>query len=135
MIFIDKNYYDNDYSGIEISENDFKKYAARASDTVNFLTFGRAENILENKKISDVLWQKKYEAIRKATAAQTEVFAAHGESSYTGKASSDITREELGNSAVSYNISRKEMREFFGIPISGLAIEILSNAGLLYRGI
>lgn len=135
MVFIDKDYYDNFYLGAEISEGDFGRFAARASDIVNFITFGRAEDIMENMNTSDVHWQKRYDAIKKATAAQTEVFAVNGENSYTGKTTAEISREELGNGAVSYDIDRKAMKEFFGVQISGVAIMTLSNAGLLYKGI
>lgn len=135
MVFIDKDYYDNFYLGVSISEEDFERFAARASDIVNFVTFGRAESVMENMNTADLRWQKKYDAVRKATAAQAEVFAAHGESSYTGKTTAEISREELGNGAVSYDISRKDLTEFFGIPISGIAMGILGNAGLLYKGI
>lgn len=135
MVFIDKDYYDNFYLGVSISEEDFERFAARASDIVNFVTFGRAEAVMENMNTADLRWQKKYDAVRKATAAQAEVFAVQGESSYTGKTTAEISREELGNGAVSYDISRKDLTEFFGIPISGIAMGILGNAGLLYRGI
>ena len=133
MIFIDKDYYDNFYFGAEIREEDFGRFAARASDIVNFVTFGRAESVMENLNTNDPRWQKKYDAVKKATAAQTEIFAVHGDS-YTGKTVAEISREELGNGAVSYDISRKSLSEFFGIPISGIAMGVLNNAGLLYRG-
>lgn len=135
MIFIDKDYYDNFYFGAEISEDDFERFAARASDIVNFITFGRAESVMENMNPSDFRWVKRFDAVKKATAAQTEIFAVNGDSSYTGRPVSEISREELGNGAVSYDISRKPMKEFFGIPVSGMVLGILNNAGLLYRGI
>ncbi len=135
MVFIDKEYYDNFYFGAEISDEDFGRFAARASDIVNFITFGRAESVMENMNTADLCWQKRYDAVKKATAAQTEVFAVQGESSYTGKTTAEISREELGNGAVSYDIDRKALTEFFGVQISGIAMMILSNAGLLYKGI
>ena len=135
MVFIDKDYYDEFYLGAKASEDDFVKFAARASDIINFISFGRAETVMENMNTSDIGWQKKYDAIKRATAAQTEVFVIQGERAYTGGTSAEIAREELGNSAVNYDINRKELSEFFGIPVSGVAMSILSNAGLLYKGI
>lgn len=130
MNYIDKYYYDNTYCGEEIKEEDFEKYANRASDIVKYITFGRADKIMESQTE-----EKKCEAIKKATAAQTEVFALAGNEAYTGQHSSRISREELGNAAISYDIQKKNVAEIFGVPISGISMCVLSDAGLLYKGI
>lgn len=135
MKYIDYTYYNEEYAGLPISESDFDRFAERASDMINFISFGRAEKVMTENTINSPKLKERYEAVKKATAAQTEVFVSLGEESFTGKPSKEISREQLGNAAVNYDVHLRQTTELYGIPISGIAMGVLNNAGLLYRGI
>lgn len=135
MKYIDYTYYNDEYVGFPVSESDFDRFAERASDMINFISFGRAEKVMTEKSIDSPKLKERYDAIKKATAAQTEVFATLGEESITGKPLKEISREQLGNAAVNYDVHLRQTTELYGISISGIAMGILNNAGLLYRGI
>ena len=135
MKYIDYDYYSNEFAGIPVSESDFNRFAERASDMINFITFGRAEKVMAEKDLKYAKLKERYDAVRKATAAQTEVFVSLGDGVLTGKPSAEISREQLGNAAVNYDVHLRQTTELYGIPISGIAMGILNNAGLLFRGI
>ena len=98
-------------------------------------TFGRAEKVMTEKDLKYAKLKERYDAVKKATAAQIEVFVSLGDDVITGKPSAEISREQLGNAAVNYDVHLRQTTELYGIPISGIAMGILNNAGLLFRGI
>ena len=127
MAFIDYDYYIGVYGGMPVSADIFTCYAERACDIVDGITSGRAsQNAAKNGG-------KLYTAAKKAACAQTEYLFSLGGSEYLGRTGKDVSREEIGNAAVSYR--RDGGITYFGVPVSGLALMYLSQAGLTARGI
>ena len=127
MAFIDYAYYLGVYRGMPVSADIFTRYAERACDIVDGITSGRASKNAEKDG------GKLCTAAKKAACAQTEYLYTLGGSEYLGRTGKDVSREEIGNAAVSYR--RDGGITYLGIPVSGLALMYLSEAGLTARGI
>lgn len=135
MAYVDSAYYSDTYKGLAIVSGDFDRLAQRASEIVDCMTLGRAGKVMEKYSDSTVTSEINLcNAVKSAAAAQTEMLSRQGEDAYTGGSASSVTREELGNAALTYDASRGAIL-CFGIPVSGIAVSILSEAGLLYRGV
>lgn len=125
MIYINARYYYFSYFGKSMPQETFLRLAARASEIIDALSYGRAAYAKS---------QMQMEAVKKATAAQTEYLFLQGDfASYTGDSVSDKNAEELG----SYKYTKKDggQKSFGGLPLSPLALSYLDMAGLRFSGI
>lgn len=110
MAYADYNFYKNTYLSQNISENDFPRFAERASDKIDRMTFFRLNSGLP----SDV---KAAEMVRKAVCAVAEILyvieqytntawevAGYEKDNATGKMVGKIvTGKSAGNESVSYS--------------------------------
>ena len=126
MAFIDHGYYMGDYKGSPIPEEEFEQFAKRACDIIEALTAGKASGAVKKEN-------GKATAAKKAACAQTEMLYSLGGKEYLGAMGTEISREEIGNASVSYR--HKSGLSYLGIPISGLAMMFLTDAGLIQRAI
>lgn len=126
MAFIDYGYYVGKYVGMPVPADNFACYAERACDIIDGITSGRASKFAEKDG-------KNSTAAKKAACAQTEFLYSLGGSEYLGKTGKDVSREEIGNAAVSYR--RDGGITYLGVPVSGLALMYLSEAGMILGGI
>lgn len=126
MAFIDHGYYMGEYKGSPISEEEFEQFAERACDIIEALTAGKASGAVKKEN-------GKATAAKKAACAQTEMLYSLGGKEYLGAMGTEISREEIGNASVSYR--HKSGLSYLGIPISGLAMMFLTDAGLIQRAI
>jgi len=85
--YVDFTFYDGTYLGVAIAEADFDRIALRASEIIDQITFGRAEDDTDNET-----------AIKMANCAVCDVFYSIEQ----GGGSDDIESERIGNNAVSY---------------------------------
>lgn len=130
MAFIDYDFYINVYKGAYADPNDFDLYSERACDIIDGITNGCASQAAKDDEKTDTSEKKK---AKLAACAQTEYLLFLGNKEYLGIAGKEISREEVGNAAVSY---RKEKGvSYLGIPVCGLALMYLKEAGLIIRGI
>lgn len=87
--YVDENYYDKEYQGIEIAVGKFNQFANRASDVVDMLT----EYLIPRVGL-DKLADQSQELIKKATCAQIEYYQVEG-------LQSDITGNSISSGSVS----------------------------------
>lgn len=129
MAYIDYAYYSNTFKGILVSADDLPRLADRASDIIDALVSKPVP--LVNGEADD--------NVKKATAYQVEVLAAQGgEDAVTGYASGLVGSESLGNHSISVNSGSNatgivSIPSMGGIPVSQLALQKLSAAGLRSR--
>jgi hypothetical protein len=129
MAYIDKQYYDNEYKGVPISDEDtFSRLAERASDIIDQMT-GYLLHGQEFTQFAQFIQTQ----VKKAVAAQIEYMASFGGelASHGGGGFSSVN---IGNFSYSEgegtkNLSRNEQRT------SPAVIEYLRPTGLLYRGV
>ena len=126
MEFIDYEYYLDRYKGMPIPSDLFVPYAERACDIIDGISAGRASCAVKKNSL-------KADAAKKAACAQTEMLFSLGGSEYLGGSGKEISREEIGNASVSY--TQKSGLSYLGIPIAGLAVMYLTEAGLIQRSI
>ncbi len=121
-MYIDKDYYDNDYQGIPMdNEEEFNRCVKRASDAIDELT---GFSIVEDKLIPFQL-----NMVKKATAIMTEHFIMNGgyESS---KQSDGMTSVSIGPFSYSAGDSASSSNG-----VTSNVTAYLDSAGLMYRGI
>ena len=123
MAFADYVYYVSVYKGAPVPSESFEYYSERACDIIDGITGGRA---LKAAKGTD---ETAAEAAKKAACAQTELLYSLGGSEYLGVTGKEISREEIGNASVSYRNANGA--SYLGIPVSGLALMYLTEAGLI----
>ncbi len=127
MPYIDLEYYNNEYEGVEVDSTSFSRLSKRASEMID---------ILINHKLTGKDFDKQgafiKEQIKKATAAQIEYIVLNGEENSIG--SGGFGQVSAGN--FSYgdkpgkeSISRSETMT------SQKVMSILSSTGLLYKGL
>lgn len=128
MAYITKEYYDNEYKGLPIQDEEaFARLAARASDIVDMLTNFNLLGIELTKW--PVLIQGQ---IKKATAAQVEYLFTNGESKAMGAGEHgqvSVGNFSYGDKAGKEALSREEQMT------SAAVINHLSPTGLLYTGV
>jgi hypothetical protein len=130
MAYIDFDFYISVYKGAYVDPNDFDLYSERACDIIDGITAGCASHAAKDDEKTDTAKKK---AAKLAACAQTEYLLFLGNKEYLGIAGKEISREEVGNAAVSY---RKEKGvSYLGIPVCGLALMYLKGSGLILRGI
>jgi hypothetical protein len=126
MAYIDKQYYDNEYKGVPISDEDtFSRLAERASDIIDQMT-GYLLHGQEFTQFAQFIQTQ----VKKAVAAQVEYMVTAGEIVNHG---SNFSSVNIGNFSYSEGsgdrINRNEQRT------SPAVIEYLRPTGLLYRGV
>ena len=126
MAFINYGYYTGEYKGSPVAEEVFEMLSERACDIIAALTAGKALEAIEETGAKET-------AAKKAACAQTELLYSLGGKEYLGVSGAEISREEIGNAAVSYR--HKDGISYLGVPISGLAMMFLTEAGLIQRAV
>jgi hypothetical protein len=120
MAYIDKTYYDSEYKGTPISDEDeFNKTAERASDVIDQLTSYTIANY-DFERLATFLQTQ----VKKATAAQVEYFLLNG--GYEATQQSELTSVNIG--AFSYQEGNNQIT-------NDTVIGHLTPTGLLYRGL
>jgi hypothetical protein len=127
MAYIDKQYYDNVYKGVPISDEDtFNRLAERASDIIDQIT-GYLLHGQEFTQFAQFIQTQ----VKKAVAAQVEYMVTAGE--IVVNHGSSFSSVNIGNFSYSEGsgdrINRNEQRT------SPAVIEYLRPTGLLYRGV
>lgn len=113
MIYIDYEYYTNNYSGRMITETDFAYLSRKASAYLDTLTLGR---ITEGWKTD--------ERVKNACCAVAEVYALKN-------AGGEVASETNDGASITYVTSGKSTAQ----RLADAAAIYLSSTGLLYRGI
>jgi hypothetical protein len=127
MAFIDYEYYIGEYIGTPIPPEDFALLAERACDIIDCITSGRAGKAAEKG------CKKMISAAKKAACAQTEYLYSLGGTEYLGITGKELSREEIGNAAISYK--HEKGVSYLGVPVSGLALMYLACGGLTAKGL
>lgn len=118
--YVDYEFYVNTYMGASIPEQDFPRYAARASAYIDRLTFNRAAGTVEAEL------QKK---VRMATCAVIEVLQGVSK----GTILVGVASERTGNHSVSFTETGRSQSLFQKV---GEAAELyLAGTSLVYRGV
>ena len=121
MPYIDATYYNDEYEGVAVDEQEINRYIKRASDVIDQVT---------NYKIKDfeILPSWIQEQVKKATAAQVEFFALEGGPEVvTG--SNDMQSVNIGS------FSYQQGSGDSSTSVSPAVFDYLRTTGLLYRGI
>ena len=116
MIYADYRYYKEQFHGVLIPEAEFEYNAARASEYIDWQTFGRLENGIPGE----------YDAkVRKCCCALAE-------SEYSFSRRADISSEKNGSYSVTYSAKSSSDHS---AEKSCIISRYLGNTGLLYRGV
>lgn len=127
MIYADYSYYTESFYGDMIPENDFNKYASRASDYIDRVTMNRAA--------SYVVLHPNDESVKKAVCACAEqYYVLSFVRAAAASSDGEIASESVGSHSVSYR-SRAETAAALEAEIKKQAESYLTATGLLYRGI
>lgn len=99
MSYIDKDYYDNEYEGNPLTDDEFSKFNKRSQDIIDSLTSYQIPQIGFDNLKTNV-----QELIKKAVCAQIEYFKVEGiESNISGVSSSS---QSVSISGFSYSSSQ-----------------------------
>lgn len=129
MAYIDAEYYNNVYKGVDAGE-DFERYAERASDLIDQVT---------GYKIADLaaLHPRIQELVKKATAAQVEFYALNGgPEGVDGSTDGSFSQVSIG--AFQYQSGRINQQIPAGKQehrLAPAALAYLEPTGLLYQGV
>ena len=126
MTYVTKEYYVNTFKGKTISEDEFERLAARASDVIDALVTVPIDDTVDT------------DLLAKATAYQLEYIKAQGGiEAVTGYADSQMAvSEKLDEYSIQEERTDKAVQNqpsIGGIPISPLTISILRRMGLMSR--
>ena len=121
IMYIDYDYYINDYEGITIEEIEFKQLAKRAVDVIDVMSCGR---LLKGGFEGLCVYKKGL--VKKAAAAQVEFLAENGGVAIL--AGGGISSFKIG----SFNAAYKSNGDRF---VSPLAKSFMAMAGLMYTGV
>lgn|SRR5690606_24159599 len=133
MAYIDKAYYDDEFKGVPIEDEDtFSRYVERASDLIdqmtNYVLWGKFDNFPPFIQ----------EMVKKATAAQVEYYLMHGGPEEVDSGTNDAGEVRIGNFSYGSRggsgrgeerTNRQENR------VSPSVLGYLAPTGLLYRGL
>lgn len=120
MAYIDKQYYDNEYKGVPITdESTFNRLAERASDLIDQITSYQIGDITQYPELMQTL-------IKKAVAAQVEYFLLTGDSVVHGV--NELQNVKIGD----FNYSTDGAAQSV---VSPAVLSYLRQTGLLYRGV
>ena len=118
MIYANFTYYREEFHGSLISESNFEYQAARASEYMDSITFGRINEEIMQSDTAAAL-------IKSCCCALAEANLRHDSNS--GKSS-----EKVGEWSVSYSIKSDSE---YAAELYRIAERYLANTGLLYRGV
>lgn len=118
MIYADYSYYKEQFHGSLIPEEEFNHHSARASEYIDWQTFGR---------ITDEYMEKEQAAALKIKSC----CCALAESEYSFGQRSDISSEKNGSYSVTYSAKNENLHN---TEKSRIIAMYLGNTGLLYRG-
>lgn len=124
MLYIDFQFYTNEFKGVSLSEDAFNSLVGRASDIIDQVTNYKIEQIG-----FDNLYPTFQQRVKKATVAQVEFMHVNG--GVIAMQSSDASNVSIGKFSYSTGVSDKVMAK----SISDSAIAYLNGTGLLYRGV
>lgn len=123
--YIDVEYYEKDYMGIEVDSEELPRYIKRASDVIDQVTQYKINHIG-----FDNLSPFVQEQVKKATAAQVEFFEIEGGT----EVSSGLSAQRAGIGNFNYT-EPSSGSESENRTVSALVIEHLKITGLLYSGL
>lgn len=122
MAYADFAFYNDSYCGDILTQDTFCKYAERASDYIDYITNGRAADYADPrdmvKKCCCAL------AEQQQSIASAKLLSAQGE----------VASETVGSHSVSYRSSAETVVELEK-GMWNIALQYLTNTGLLYRGV
>lgn len=124
MLYIDYQFYTDEFKGVSLSEDAFNNLAGRASDLIDQVTKYKIEDIG-----FDNLYPAFQQRVKKATAAQVEFMHVNG--GVVAMQSSDASNVTIGKFSYATGGSDKGMAK----SISDSALAYLNSTGLLYRGV
>lgn len=125
MSYIDKEFYDEEFYGLEIPFDEFDRIADIASDIVY--------DVCRKKPDEDVVCSYQF---KKAVCYQSElIFRQGGTDAILGfSEASQVVNESLGDYSVSSGTSNQQAAmNYNGVPVSPLAVMILRKLGLMSR--
>ena len=124
MAYIDYEFYTDDFYGETVAPEDFARLAEEASATIDYLTFDRADAIVEAGDETDFILR-----IRKATCAVMDVLQNIATAGGDG-----VLSESVSSHRVVYN-RNSESQQGRDRRCSLAAKKFLSRTGLMYRGV
>lgn len=116
MIFSDYTYYKEKFCGKLIPQDDFLYFAARASEYIDWQTFGRLESGIPEE----------------FNAKVRNCCCALAESEYKFEQNGDISSEKNGSYSVTY---AKKSDSSHSAEKSRIVAMYLGNTGLIYKGV
>jgi hypothetical protein len=119
MIYVDYDYYINDFGGKAITQDDFTPLARLASDLVDSIV-----TVPINQ--SDVP-----DDVKRAVCYQIELLDTNGGYGAAITASGGAETERLGDYSISYSATTSVRWNYNGIPLSQMLISLLRGLGLL----
>lgn len=137
MTYADFTYYQQQFMGSSISEDDFPRLALRASQFLDYYTKDRSKKDPEREalKMACCALAEQYQLIDSARAAQAKALSASAEKAGQELQSETVgpwsrTYKSGGEAAASINTLSAEAQA----ALAGIARQYLANTGLLYRG-
>lgn len=136
MVYADYEYYKSTFLGTAIELPSFDHYAKRASDYIDYITFGKAEKFSDNSHVKDACcaiaeqMQLEEKAQNVVTNSLDNAIANNGE----------VTSETVGEWSVSKTTgmsaaeSSNDYRSALRGEMYAIAQQYLLTTGLLYRG-
>lgn len=128
MPYIDKDYYENNYEGIPVNGDAFKRLTKRASEIIDFLT----NHALKDPTLDLMGIPIIEEQVKKATAAQVEYLHTQGESKAMGAGS--LGQVSAGNFSYGERVGDDTLSRQQQMTSSAV-LEHLKPTGLLYQGV
>lgn len=137
MVYADFEYYKSVYLGDSLTEEEFPRYALRASQYLDYYTRGKAEKSaeLECVKMACCALAEQYKLITQAMDV-----AANSMSAAASGTSGELQSQTVGGWSKSYRsggesaLSAQNARASLQKGLSEIAMQYLASSGLLYRG-
>ena len=125
MVYADYAYYQDDFPGSELTEEDFPRYAKKASAIIDHVTFNR---ITALSSVPDV--------VRDATCAVAEKLKQFDDARVTDSNGRELASESNDGFSVSFRNTGTEEAQNAQIKVVLTTIRTyLANTGLMFRGI
>lgn len=122
MAYADYDFYLETYYGNVLSDEDFDRCAARASDYIDYITMGKAKTYADPD-----------DAVKKCCCALAEQYQGIT-AAKASIAAGELASETVGSHSVSYR-SGAEVSAALKSELWDIALGYLLNTGLLYRGV
>lgn len=116
MIYADYDFYKEQFCGRTIPQDDFRYFAARASEHIDAATFGRLENDIPEEHAEKI----------------QSCCCALAETEYRFDQRSDISSEKNGSYSVTYSAKSSDSHS---VDMNRIIARYLGSTGLLYRGV